>query len=1186
VVGIGASAGGLSALQEFFNAMPPDTGLAFVVITHLHPEYESHMAELLQHQTEMKVRQVNARVTVEPNHVYVIPPNRRILMADHKLDVQEFDEPRGSRMPIDHFFRSLALVHHSIVGIILSGSGTDGSVGIKAIKESGGLLLVQNPEEAEYDGMPRAAISTGIVDAVLGIRELTEMLSRYAQHPAPLSQNPEDLTPPQQETMQRILAHVHARTGHDFSQYKRATILRRVQRRMQLSGHDSLESYLGYMRHNVNEANAMFNDILIGVTNFFRDPIAWDAIKRKVLPELFENKPVGEAIRIWSIGCSTGEEAYTLGMILLEHAAELDRKYQIQVFASDLDDHALARAREGIYPSAIEADVSPERLERFFSPRKNHYQVRPELRDIVLFTSHSILRDPPFSKLDLISCRNLLIYLQREMHENILDIFHYSLNPGGYLFLGGSESADSTKELFQNVDKANRLYKAKPWAGEHPHIPALPLKALSTHRSDIYIPARPMHRRFISGMPPLEEQHLKSLEAFGPPSIWVDEDYVILNLSESAGRFLLQPGGPITNDVIKLVRPELQIDLRSALFQAFDKGQAVVCQPVLVQFNGHARRVVIAVRPEKRSNEADRAHEKKALVVFLEDETELTEEVPEKKQSRDRSQTDAQVLQLEGEVQHLRERLQTLTEEFNSSSEEMKASNEELQSINEEYRSTTEELETSKEELQSVNEELQTVNSELRSKVEEISHAHSDLENLMDATQIATIFLDRELKIKRYSPSMEQLFNIRASDRGRPLSDLTHKLNYDKLENDARDVLQNLGIIERETTTTDGISFLIRLRPYRTIENRIDGVVISFVDITDSKAAESVRQSYESFYTLFHANPIPSMLTTLETNTIMNVNQAFLRLQQQQQQQLKREDVIGHKAEEFSLNPALIAAASQGSDLRNSEQTLVFPSGEKKTMLISTQRIFIEHKDAVLSTFTDITERAQAEEQVRALHNERVAAEAAERQRIAQLLHDDLQQRIFAIKMHLERLEDGVERNDMPSAKEDFAKLEAWLAEAIDLTRRLSSDLNPLAMPGSTLAESITWLASEMKEQYGLETRLELTGLLPMLDTNLMTTLLQVLRELLFNVVKHAGTLQAAMTLESPESQPLKITVADKGKGFQTKTGKAGDRVSGGLANVRQQLKLIGCDFEIESTPHKGTRAIITVPTRSLETET
>ncbi|HEX2998591.1 MAG TPA: chemotaxis protein CheB [Anaerolineales bacterium] len=1178
IIGIGASAGGLKALRSFFGALPETTGMAFVVVTHLHPEHESILANILQGDTKMQVSQVTGKVTVEPDHVYVIPPNRRILMADHQLDVQEFDEPRGMRTPVDHFFRSLAKAHHEIVGIILSGGGTDGAVGIKAIKEEGGLLMVQSPEEAEYDGMPRAAISTGVIDVVLPVDELADTLMRYARHPNVLPRDADHLTPQQQELMQRILAHVNARTGYDFRQYKRSTVLRRIQRRMQISGNETLEAYQSYMRQNGNEAAAMFNDILIGVTNFFRDAESWDALAKTVIPALFANKHEGDSVRVWTVGCSTGEEAYTLGMLLMEHAATLNEKIQLQVFASDLDDRALIQAREGIYPSAIEADVSAARLEQFFTTHNSHYRVKRELRDIVLFAKHSVLRDPPFSKLDLISCRNLLIYIEREVQESVLDTFHYALNPNGYLFLGRSESAESAKALFQAVDKPHRIYRAKPWAGEHPHVPTLPLRTFSAHSYDPVLLARENQRGIPSSMTAIQD-HLKALESTGPPSIWVNQDYLIVSISESAGRYLQYPGGPITSDLLKLVRPELQLELRTALLQAFERGKSIVTPPLSVYVNGKTERVVISVRLDKRNTEPNREPTRKAMVIFMEDES-ATGALQESTGDKPVRQSDEIVQQLEREVHHLRDRLQATLEEFNSSNEEMRAANEELQSINEEYRSTTEELETSKEELQSVNEELQTVNNELRSNVEEISRAHSDLENLMDATQIATLFLDRDLKIKRYSPGMENLFSVRPTDRGRHISDFTHKLGYQDLVEDARTVLEKLTVVERESTGPDGGSMLIRLLPYRTVDKRIDGVVISFVDITEVKNAERTRQNYESFYTLFHGSPVPTMLTRRDDNVIMNVNVAFLDYLA-----LGREAVIGHKPEEFNLNlgmePNELSLADKSvedGNLRNFETKWILPSGETRSILSSVQHLYIQDTDTVLYTVVDITERVKAEMEIRRLNVERKTIEHKERHRIAQMLHDDLQQRLYAIKIYVNTLDESLQSGNSQSTQADFAETRKWLEEAIALTRQLGADLSPLKLRDGDLVEAILSISSQMKSQYGLEVELSAAEFQTKFGDELQLTLFQAVRELLFNVVKHSGSLKATVTLEPVRDDRVRIIVSDRGKGFDPNRNLTEQNHSRGLRSIQQDLKLFGGHLEVDSSEGRGTRMTIHIP--------
>jgi two-component system CheB/CheR fusion protein len=1208
VVGIGASAGGLKALEDFFGALPNNTGLAYVVITHLHPEHESHLAELLQRHTQMPVQQVNGLVHVEKDHVYVIPPNRRLVMEDSQIDTTEFKEPRGQRAPIDYFFRSLARGHPNSVGIILSGGGTDGAVGVKAIKEEGGLLMVQHPDEAEYNSMPQAAIATGLADVVLPVKGLAKKLVEYTQHRPLLPLDANELDEQQLEAIRRIVAHVHARTGHDFSQYKRSTLLRRIQRRLQINGLSTLEAYLDYLRQNPTEASALFNDILIGVTSFFRDRESWEKLASQVAPQVLKGKDIGDMVRAWTIGCSTGEEAYGLAILLFEASDNLEIRPQIQVFASDLDENSIKYAREGLYPTAIEADVSTERLERFFTLEGNHYRVRRELRDVVLFTHHSVLRDAPFSRLDLIACRNLLIYLEREIQDTVFDVFYYALKPGGYLFLGNAESAESAHELFQTVDKAHHIYRTKPWNREQPHIPTLPLSVGSTINGELY--SQPHIPRMHSTMeiPRLSDDHYKALEVHAPPSVLIDEKYAVLHVSEKAGRYLVQPIGPITTDVLRLVRPELQLELRTALFRVFDKDQAILTQPIPVRFNGHPHRVILSINPRTGLAGDGQKQEKQALIFFLEDEQndfsiQATQEVDEAQQT-------ALVRQLENEVRRLREQLQASFEEYESSSEELKASNEELQSINEEYRSATEELETSKEELQSINEELQTVNNELKNKLEEISRSHSDLENLMASTEIAMLFLDRELRIRHYTPGMQELFNIMPGDRGRPIRHLTHTLQYSQFLEDAEEVLRTLIPIEREVQGEHGGWFLLRMRPYRTVEDRIDGVIFTFTDVTRLKQAETalvelnatleqrveertrgldeanqkLNQARDMFYALFHANPIPTAFTGLEDGVFINVNVEFLTYFG-----LQREDIIGHSAQEFNLGLPpqtgrdLITRIKDEGTVRNYEAEIRHPSGEARSILASIQYVNLDNTDALITAFTDITDRVRAEQQVRALASELTATEQTERHRIAQILHDDLQQRLFAVQMQLSFLKEAYEKNDLKKFEIDFPQLEGWLAESIKVTRQLSVDLSPPILHGEGLVEAIIWLASQMKEQYGLTVDIKSSGKSGPLDEKVRVLMFYAVRELLFNTVKHAGTLQAAVDFEHGD-QSLRVRVSDEGKGFDKTEALSNPKITHGLLTIRHRLNLLGCTMDIKSQTGKGTEATIEAPYRQLDT--
>ena len=1204
VVGIGASAGGLKALQSFFKALPSDTGMAFVVVTHLHPEHESHMAELLQTHTQMPAMQVMKKVKVEPNHVYVIPPNRSIHMADSYLDTAEFTEPHGRRAPIDHFFRSLASGHSESIAVILSGGGTDGSVGVKDIKEQGGLILVQHPEDAEYDSMPRAAIGTGLADVVLRAPELAEKLAGYVRHRQQLPHDPGQLNEQEVETLQRILAQVHARTGHDFNQYKRSTILRRVERRMQLNGFMTLEAYLDYLRHNAHEATAMFNDILIGVTNFFRDRDSWAALEKKAIPALIHEKHGKDGIRVWSIGCATGEEAYSLAILLFEQVEKLDFRPHIQVLASDLDESSIARAREGLYPAAIEADVSPERLERFFTSEGEYYRVRRELRDAVLFTHHNVLRDPPLSRQDLIACRNVLIYLQREVQDNVFNIFHYALNSGGYLFLGTSESAEHIPELFNVVDKPHRIYQARPWTGEKPHIPALPfMQGQGGRFAELSGGARPPLTRFQEGGTPAAE-HRRALEHYAPPSVIIDERSMVLHVSETAGRYMLQPKGPITGDLLKLVRPELQLELRTAIFHAFEKGRATLSRPVFVQFNGHPRRVILGVRPRFETVPRDETG-RQALVVFLEDELDEPMQVNEAEayHPHNEAERDEIIARLESEVQRLREQLQVTIEEYDSSNEEMKASNEELQSINEEYRSATEELETSKEELQSVNEELQTVNSDLRNKLDELARAHEELEDLLGATEIGLLFLDRELLIQRFTAGMSNLFNFMPGDRGRPIRHLTHKLRYDHLTDDAEQVLRGLVPMEREVQTENDNWYMMSLRPYRTTEDKIQGVVISFVDINKLKQAEQeilnnaetleervqertseldeinqrLRQTRDLFENLFETSPIPTSITGLEDGLFIKVNDAYLRYYN-----LQAKDVIGHTSRELQLpvtstmRLGFITRLQKEGPIRDIEMETKLPSGESRTILASMQIVMVDGKDALLLAFIDITERVRSERNFRNAATSLSAAERAERQRISQVLHDDLQQNIFAVKVQLSFLADALEKNDAEVLKTDLKQLDEWLGEAIAITRQLSVELSPPILSGEGLVEALFWLASQLKNQYNLEVNVESNGFQAALPEDVRTVLLQSVRELLFNVVKHAGVSEANVTIEQEDGQ-VKIIVSDGGKGFDPKA--LDHHAAHGLRKLRDRLLVTGCNLEIQSEPNKGTRITIEAPT-------
>lgn len=820
VVSIGASAGGVETLREFFEALPSNPGAAFVVIIHLSPDHQSELDKIIAARTDMTVVQVNEPEVLEANKVYVIPPNRRLLMSADRIEALEFEKDDAPRAPIDQFFRSIAEQHGDGFAVILSGAGSDGTVGIKAIKEHGGIILVQDPEEALYASMPRSAIASGIADFVLPVREIALRIADLVQ--VKLRMPAERLAERDEEAIRRILAQLRLRTGNDFSHYKRATVVRRLARRMQVSRTESLDDYLAYLKDHPEETQLLLADLLISVTSFFRDPMAFEELRRLVIPKLFEERDPHNSLRIWVPGCATGEEVYSIAILLLEEAARREDRPEIQLFASDLDTNALAIAREGSYPIAIEADVSEERLRRFFIRDGDHYRIRREVRDLIVFAPHSLLRDPPFSHIDLISCRNLLIYLDRDLQAEVCGTFHYALRPHGYLFIGSSETVDG-HALFRVIHREARIFRAVEGARELPPLPRVV--------TGLRVPEFPTSPA-VGREPRINAtaEHRQALEVLSPPSMLVDEGHRILNLSESAGKFLLQPGGPPSNVASDVVRPELRLDLQAGLHRAFEQNEPTVSLPLGVKFNGSSRTVSLHVRPYGSDGGA-----RSALVWFLEGPPmeQMTRDTPPV--DEDSSQL---VMQLRHELSTAQAHLRTSREQYETVTEELRASNEELQSINEEYRSTAEELETSKEELQSINEELQTLNNELKLKLDVVSRAHNDLQNLMSSTDVSTLFLSTTLRINRFTPRVREIFNVVAGDEGRPISNFTHRLEYGELVQDASRVLDNLVPIERTVRSIDGRWLLVRLRPYRTLDDKIDGVVITFVDVTDRQEAE------------------------------------------------------------------------------------------------------------------------------------------------------------------------------------------------------------------------------------------------------------------------------------------------------------------------------------------------------------
>jgi len=850
IVGIGASAGGLAAIEAFFSGMPPDVdpGMAFVLVQHLDPDHKSLLTELIQRRTRMKVSEVVDGMVVQANHAYIIPPNRDMAFLNGTLQLLEPAAPRGHRLPIDFLFRSLALDQHErAIGIVLSGTGSDGTLGVRAIKAEGGMVMVQTPASCEFDGMPQSALATGLVDYELPPTEMAAQLIAYTAHAFSRPTHRIGVTELLSENaLKKIFVLLRTHTGHDFSQYKPNTIHRRIERRMAVHQIEGIDDYVKYLQQTPLEVQALFNDLLIGVTNFFRDPEAFAALEAHVIPKLFEGKPVGVAIRVWCTGCSTGEEAYSLAILLQERLELLRAGYKLQVFATDIDSRAIAVARAGVYPASIADDITPERLARFFTPTSDGstYRVHKSIRDLLVFSEHDIIKDPPFSRLDLISCRNLMIYLGAELQKKLISLFHYALHPDGYLFLGTSETAGEHGELFAVLDRKAKLYQRKEdfqgaqRAALGRFFPPLVEQELVHSDNKQALPSAHSLRE-------LTEQTL--LQHVATLAALVNGSGDILYLHGRTGMYLEPaPGVAGIYNILNMAREGLRRDLSVTLHKAVASRNMAQAQGVRVKTNGHFTLVNLSVCPVLGGPSS--ALESPLFLVMLEHAPEAppTEaavvSVPASKAPAHKAES-AQIAELNEELRVKEEYLRATNEELETTNEELKSSNEEMQSVNEELQSTNEELETSKEEMQSINEELSTVNTELQTKVADLSRANNDMNNLLAGTGIATIFVDHSLRIMRFTPAVSSIINLILSDVGRPVSHIVSNLvGYTTLAADVQQVLRTLAPKEAEVQTSDGKCYTLRILPYRTLDNVIEGAVITFVEITEVKRSRDALQ--------------------------------------------------------------------------------------------------------------------------------------------------------------------------------------------------------------------------------------------------------------------------------------------------------------------------------------------------------
>lgn len=839
IVGVGASAGGLESFELFFSKVSENTGMAYVVIQHLDPTQKGMLPELLQRYTPMKVFQAKENMTVKPNCIYVIPPNTTMSILRGHLHLFEPIETRGLRLPIDFFFRSLAEdVQDRSVGVVLSGMGSDGSVGLRYIKEKGGIVMAQDPANAKYNSMPQNALESVQVDILATAEDLIPKLLDFNKHvPSLIADLENDIK--DKSSLDKIIILVRIHTGNDFSLYKKNTLYRRIERRMGILKIDKINSYVHFLQENPIEIEILFKEFLIGVTTFFRDPEVWEKLKNAGIPDMLAKKQPNSTLRAWVPACSTGEEAYSLAMVFKE-AIEKNKSlgnFSIQIFATDLDKDSIMKARKGLFPVNIESEVSQKRLNRFFVKTEYGYQVKTEIREMVVFAEHNLIMHPPFTKIDLLSCRNLLIYLDSELQKKIIGLFYYSLNPEGIMLLGNSETLGSQDHLFVNLHPKLRIYKQS----ENNQVSAVfdfPSTFSRTSSTNAINPEPP---KPIPNIQSLADQLI--LQQYSPAGVLVNENGDIVYISGRTGKYLEPAVGKANLNIFAMLREGLYNEFSNAFRNAIKNKKVVVIHNVKVGTNGGTQTINIKIswldKPE--------ALRGLVLVVFY-DVQEIHEHSIDPTMGKKTKTTKHK--QIEEEVKRLREEAQNTFEEMQTSQEELKSTNEELQSTNEELQSSNEELTSSKEEMQSLNEELQTMNVELQSKVEDFTRVNNDMKNLLNSTDIATLFLDKDFNIRRYTNEATKIFKLIKSDIGRPFTDQVSDLIYPDLTNDAIEVLNSLIFIQKEIPAKDGRWFNVRIMPYRTYDDIIDGLVITFINITDHKFLESELQQKEQAYQL------------------------------------------------------------------------------------------------------------------------------------------------------------------------------------------------------------------------------------------------------------------------------------------------------------------------------------------------
>ena len=1193
IIGLGASAGGLGALKSFFDKAPADMGAAFVIIQHLDPNHQSLTAEILGRHTTMPAKQIEQGMKVEKDHVYVIPPNTYVTLKGIEFELGEAALRHSLRLPIDVFFSSLAAEQtQRAVGIVLSGTGSDGTAGIREIKASGGITFAQSPETAQFDGMPRAAIATGQIDVVCPVEDMPAHISEYLAHEyANRLSNAKtaSATSDDEAHLKSIIALLQARLGHDFRGYKRGTLERRIARRMGLRNIQKLPDYLTYLRETEGEASELYRDLLISVTSFFRDPEAYQALESSVIAKLVEEKDNDQPIRIWVPGCATGEEAYSIAMLLIEKLEGANKYCPIQVFATDLDEQALTIGRNGIYSASLMADMSPARLDRFFIRNDGSYRVNKELRESVTFASQNVITDPPFSRLDLVSCRNLLIYLDGKLQDKIIGFFHFALREEGFLFLGRSESINQLAGLFEPVDKRARIFRRL--ANTRANIASFPINAVTGRAiSNGVLPAtRPKET---VRMRELMQQQL--LRSYAPAAVLTNAKHQVLYFMGPTARYLEQPSGIPTQNLVNLVHGELRKDLRTGLKRAIEKSEQVIIENISVQLGRNSRNTKISIRPVTAPGECD-----PLFLVTFEDIAAPEASKASTVGSSGPEAEEATVDELENKLRDAQEDLQISVEELETANEELQATNEEMMSVNEELQSANEELETSKEELQAMNEELSTVNNQLKDKVEQLAELNDDLENFVASTGIATLLLDSKRQIGRFTPPTKRLFNLIHTDTGRPIGDIRQKFDDENFLQDVDLVFERFQPVEREIVGEDGATYLMRIAPYRSSEHKSGGVVITFVDLSRRLENErKLRESEARFRNLVENAPDPLIMVDAAGKIILANAEAqhFFGYDKQELLGMNVDGLIPpklrrrHKSyrKKYLEKPEVRPMGSE-LDLRT-----LLKDGTEVPIEISLSPVETEEGKMVCAAIRDVREHQKAVVAVRDAQSKAETALAAKSRFLATASHD-LRQPLQSLVMLTEALLLKIKDPELVELVErqgaSMRNMRSLLNSLLDISK-LDADAVKAEIEDVDILEIIEDVCLELRskaEQKGLKLRVEAQSRIVRTDRNLVQ---QVLQNLIGNAIRYTKK-GSVKVIVSTVGDHARIDVQDSGVGIapdqlphifeefyqigrDPQEGNAG--LGLGLAIAYRIAEKLDSRIEVESIVGKGSSFSIMLP--------